>query len=192
MVEQVYEQSLDLIKTAGMLAPLFFIALHVMRPILFLPVVLLCITGGVLFGPLMGTIYSLIGITLSSLVFYTFNKWLPGPFAKITALKEKFLGEDKVLTIPQIALLRLVPFMHFYLLSLCLYEISAGFKDYAKISLFTNVPLALIYTVFGGWMTKLPPVIAVGFVVLLIPAMYILRQKQAAIRWQDFFQPGTS
>jgi len=191
-MEQIYTQCLDWIRVAGIWAPLLFITLHLMRPLLFLPVVLLCITGGLLFGSFMGTIYSLIGITLSSLLFYQMRHWLPGPFQKVSALKMKLLGKHKELSVQQIALLRLIPFMHFFLLSLCIYEISPDFKQYARTSLLTNMPLALLYTLFGKGLSQLPPIVLIACLFLLIPALYLLRKKQASIRWSEFFQPGTS
>lgn len=188
-MEQLYESSMHLIETAGIWAPVCFIILHVIRPILFVPVILICLTGGLLFGSIWGTAYSLVGITLSSLVFYKLRTLLPKPFQKIEKLKVKLLGSDKNPTAMQIAVLRLLPFMHFYLLSLCLYDITTDFKDYAKQSFYTNIPLAFIYTAFGGWITKLPPVVTfiiiIGFAALL---MKMKRKEPTVIGWEEFAQ----
>src|SRR5690625_7084587 len=69
-MELVSHYLLSFVHTAGWLSPLLFISFHLVRPLLFLPVICLCISGGILFGAIAGTVYAIIGITLSSIVFY--------------------------------------------------------------------------------------------------------------------------
>jgi len=186
-MESFYEKMMYLIEIAGVWGPFCFILLHLLRPIFFLPVVFLCMTGGLLFGSFWGAVYSLIGVTLSSLLFYKLRTWMPKPFRKINVLKNKVFGKNHELTVPQIALLRLLPFMHFYLLSLCLYDLATDFKDYARSSVYTNIPLAILYTVSGEWITRLSPSVIALIFLLVIPFLYMLRKKQATIQWQEFF-----
>lgn len=175
------------IETGGLLAPVMFIIFHLLRPLFFLPVVFICISGGILFGPFAGTVYSIIGITLSSIVFYSLAGKMPKSLNRLIHVKQKLLGKHSVMTTAQITLLRLVPFIHFHLLSLCLIEISSGFKEYTKSSLLSNIPLALIYTSIGGWLSKLTPYHIFLFLICLLPLLYILRRKEISIKWQDFF-----
>src|SRR5699024_11265573 len=84
------------IETGGLLAPILFISFHLLRPLFFLPVVFICVSGGVLFGTVAGTLYSVIGITLSSLIFYAIIRWLPNTFAKLVNLKQKRSEERRV------------------------------------------------------------------------------------------------
>ncbi|WP_077327376.1 TVP38/TMEM64 family protein [Virgibacillus siamensis] len=182
---------LALIETGGFFAPLLFISCHLLRPLFFLPVVLICISGGVLFGTVAGTVYSVIGITLSSLLFYGVIRWMPGTLNRLLCLKQKIIGSHSELTTPQIALLRLIPFIHFHLLSLCLFEISVGFKDYMKSSLLSNIPLALVYTSIGKWISGLSPLYILVSLAILLPLIYLLRRKEIIIKWNDFFQVST-
>src|SRR6476620_11095210 len=71
----------SIIQSGTIFAPVIFILFHVARQVLFIPVAVVCMTGGLLFGPLSGTIYSIIGLTLSSLVFYGVSRKVP----KLTA-----------------------------------------------------------------------------------------------------------
>lgn len=175
------------IEMGGYLAPLLFISIHLLRPLFFLPVVFICISGGILFGAVAGTVYSVIGITLSSIVFYGLISRTPKSFKKLVHVKQKIIGKDSEFTTSQIALLRLVPFIHFHLLSICLIEISASFKEYTKSSLFSNVPLAFVYTTIGGWISNLTPFHIFVFLIVLLPFIYLLRRKEISIKWQDFF-----
>ncbi|SEQ12349.1 Uncharacterized membrane protein YdjX, TVP38/TMEM64 family, SNARE-associated domain [Virgibacillus subterraneus] len=182
---------LAFIETGGLFAPFLFISCHLLRPLFFLPVVFICISGGILFGAVAGTLYSVIGITLSSIIFYGVIRWMPKTFNKLVNLKRKIIGSNSKFTTSQIAILRLVPFIHFHLLSLCLIEISANFKDYTKSSLLSNIPLAFVYTSVGKWISNLSPMYILVFLVTLLPLLYTLRRKEIIIKWNDFFQVST-
>ncbi|WP_430784880.1 TVP38/TMEM64 family protein [Virgibacillus flavescens] len=175
------------IETGGIFAPLLFISFHLLRPLFFLPVVFICISGGILFGAVAGTVYSIIGITLSSIGFYGVIRWMPKTFERLVRLKGKLIGYQSELTTPQIALLRLIPFIHFHLLSLCLIEVTHGFKDYTKSSLLTNIPLAFVYTALGRWISNLSPLHIAVSLLAILPLIYILRRKEVIIKWNEFF-----
>ncbi|OZU89763.1 alkaline phosphatase [Virgibacillus indicus] len=190
-MDQLGTYIMAFIETGGLFAPILFISFHLLRPLFFLPVVFICISGGILFGPVAGTLYSLIGITLSSVIFYFIIKWMPGTFEKLVRVKQKMIGKHSELTTPQITLLRLIPFIHFHLLSLCLIEISTNFRDYTKSSLLSNIPLAFVYTSIGGWISNLTPLYIFAFLITLLPLIYVLRRKEIIIKWRDFFQVST-
>src|SRR5690625_734097 len=104
------------------------------RPILFIPVILYCILGGLFFGIVAGSIYSIIGLTLSSIIVYFFLHRTPKTFHHILSIKDKVLGRDTNFSKSQITWLRLIPFIHFNLLAICLIELSVDLKDYMKRS----------------------------------------------------------
>ena len=176
---------------AGFFAPLLFITFHLLRPLFFLPVVLICVSGGILFGPIAGTLYSLIGITLSSIVFYLLTNKIPKTTEKFFQVKQKWLGKHTELTAGQITLLRLIPFIHFHLLSFCLLELTSGFKEYVKYSLLSNIPLAIVYTTFGGWVSNLSFIHVLLILLALLPLLYVLRRKEIILPWKEFFQVST-
>lgn len=190
-MEQFGDYLLTIIKMGGLFAPVLFIFFHLLRPFFFVPVVFICISGGVLFGPVAGTAYSLIGITLSSAAFYGIIYLMPKSCNKFISMKQKIIGENTDFTMPQIAILRLIPFIHFHLLSLCLVQITAGFKDYIKASLVSNIPLAFVYTWIGQWISNLSPLYIYMVIIAVLPLIYLLRRKEIIIKWQDFFQPST-
>ncbi|WP_163526553.1 TVP38/TMEM64 family protein [Halobacillus ihumii] len=172
----------------GAWAPLLFIAIHLLRPLLFLPVMLVCITGGMLFGPVAGTAYSVIGTLLSSVLFYRMIRLVPFGLKKMQAMYQKWNKRKAHLTVRQVAILRLIPFIHFHLLSYCLIEMSKDFKDYTKSSLLANFPLAVVYTSVGQWITLLSIPMLFLFSGFLALACYLLRKKYEVLIWQDFFQ----
>lgn len=178
---------LTYVEIGGLFAPLLFICFHLLRPLFFIPVVFICISGGVIFGPVAGSLYSLVGITLSSILFYGMYTKMPKAMQRILRLKQRIIGENKAFTRSQIILLRLVPFIHFHLLSLCLIEISSSFRDYTKASVLSNIPLAFVYTSIGGTISNLSPYMITALLALLLLFLYLLRRKEIIIKWQDFF-----
>jgi uncharacterized membrane protein YdjX (TVP38/TMEM64 family) len=187
-MEYLSTYMMAIVEMGGLFAPILFIGMHLLRPLFFLPVVFICISGGVIFGAVAGTLYSVIGITLSSLVFYRMTKWMPKTTEKLVKMKHKLLGKHSNVTTSQVALLRLVPFIHFHLLSLCLLEISADFKGYMRSSLFANIPLAVVYTNVGKWISNFSPALVVGLLMALLPIIYLLRRKEISMKWDEFFQ----
>ncbi|WP_017378603.1 TVP38/TMEM64 family protein [Paenisporosarcina sp. TG-14] len=151
-----FDQSLEtLIEGAGWLAPLLFVLLHLFRPFFFLPVIVVCIAGGVLFGFIKGTLLSFIGLSLMSLVSYLLVIKFPKFRNKITRLKEKMFP-GQTISVSQVMILRIMPFVHFHLLSLYLIDMAKSFKEYMYYSLLGLIMPAILYTAFGNVITELP------------------------------------
>ncbi|CAG9619581.1 TVP38/TMEM64 family protein [Sutcliffiella rhizosphaerae] len=176
------------IESHWLLASLGFLLFHIVRQILFIPVVIICIAGGALFGGLIGSIYSIVGLTLSSLFFYFLYQQFPRIFAKILNMKERLFGSKANFSVGQITVMRLIPFIHFHLLSLCLIETTKNFHKYARASLITNIPLAIIYTIFGQFITEFSPTAMLVVLVLLLLLMLVMRQRVVVMKWEQFFQ----
>lgn len=189
-MQQLGAMIVTILETSGFFAPLLFIGFHLLRPLFFLPVAFICVSGGILFGAITGSVYSIIGVTLSSLIFYKMSQWMPKTLKKLVRVKQKLFGKHSGFSTGQIALLRLIPFIHFHLMSLIIIEMSANFKDYMKTSFYSNIPLAVVYTSVGQWIASLSPIIMTSFLLLLLPLLYIMRRKEIVIKWNDFFQPG--
>lgn len=179
---------LVIIETGGIFAPLAFILLHFLRQFLFLPVAIICVAGGVLFGTVAGTFYSIIGLFLSSFLFYVLINRMPKTHQKLSMIKKKWFGEYRNLTTGQVAILRLIPFIHYHLLSFCLLERYKSLKDYMKASFFTNIPLALFYTVFGEFISRFTPTMILIILFSLSILVYVLREKITVIKWREFFK----
>lgn len=175
------------IEQSGWLAPLLFIMLHIFRQLFFIPVLLVCLLGGYLFGIVYGTIYSIFGLTAISFVFYFLAGFFPGLLSKLTRLKEKWFKNYHKLSFMQILVLRLVPFVHFHLVSLYLMEMSSNFKEYAKYSFYASIPPAFIFTAFGHLIHELPLISSVVLIILLLILFHFIGRKETTIKWQEFF-----
>jgi uncharacterized membrane protein YdjX (TVP38/TMEM64 family) len=175
-------------EAGGILAPLAFIIFHLVRSFLFIPVSVVVIAGGILFGTLWGTVLTIIGLMGVSIFFYVFIDKMPKTHEKLVKVKKRWFGEYRNLTTGQIALLRLIPFVHYHLLNFCLMQRKPEFREYLKASFVTNVPIALVYTIFGEYISRFTPSIILIFLLTLTVLVYLLREKQNVIKWRVFFR----
>ncbi|MEG9297088.1 VTT domain-containing protein [Mangrovibacillus sp. Mu-81] len=176
-----------IMEASGYIAPVLFILFHVLRQFLFIPVALVCMAGGILFGSLLGTVYSLIGLTLLSIIFYFAIKSFTSFYERLLRLKEKWFGKSADLTTGQIAVLRMIPFIHYQLLNLCLMQKNPQFKPYVRATIISNIPLAFFYTVFGQYIKQFSPPILIMILLALVVLFYLLREKVRVIGWNEFF-----
>ncbi|WP_185970842.1 TVP38/TMEM64 family protein [Alkalicoccobacillus porphyridii] len=143
------ESFIQFIENSGWLGPLFYILLHVIRPLLFIPVLLICLASGVLFGGFFGSIYTFFGLMSTSICFYFLMKYIPWLHRRLSKLKEKVLKKDPDLNVWQLTAFRLVPFVHYHVLSFYLMERSENFRDYVKQTMITIIPMSVVYTTIG-------------------------------------------
>ncbi|MBI4487580.1 MAG: TVP38/TMEM64 family protein [Deltaproteobacteria bacterium] len=66
----------------GPWAPLVYIIVYMIRPLVFFPASILSIAGGLVFGPLFGTIYTVIGASLGALLSFGIARFLGRDFVK--------------------------------------------------------------------------------------------------------------
>ncbi|WP_181832961.1 TVP38/TMEM64 family protein [Bacillus taeanensis] len=187
-MDNTFMLSLEVIKQTGMFAPFCFILFHVLRQFFFVPVGVLCMMGGVMFGPFLGIFYSVIGITIACMLFYLIIKRLPTLLKRMENMKKKWFGKRRPLSYAQIMILRLIPFVHFHLLSFYLIDLTSSFKEYTKISFLSILPLVVIYTAFGNWARNLSIEFIVLLFLFLAGLFYVMRRREWVIKWTEFFQ----
>ncbi|MBM6617515.1 TVP38/TMEM64 family protein [Bacillus suaedaesalsae] len=175
------------LESSGFWAPFVFLLFHSIRQFLFIPVAVLCVIGGILFGTILGTIYSLTGLTISCILFYFLYQSMPKLFNKIHRMKDKWIGNRLSFTPGQIALLRCIPFMQYNLLSLILLERKKNLFSYTKQSFLTNIPVAVLYTLFGQSISRLSPTLIIIILCSMTIMFYMLREKQIYMKWKEFF-----
>ncbi len=170
----------------GMCAPLVFIVICALRPVLFfLPSMGLTILAGTLFGALWGTIYVAIGGALSTVVGYHFARWFGRDWIedllrssqrlrKMDAWSQRH-GKHAVL------FLRMCN-MPWDMVSYWAGLTNIAFRDFYVASLITLLPISFLYTYFGtqvltpgsaGFLISLAVIIIMGS----LPYVINLRTK---------------
>ncbi len=161
-------------KENSVVAPLLFIAICTVRPVLFfLPSMGLTIVAGILFGAVLGTAYVAIGGAISALVGFYFARWLGRDTVKKLLEKNKFFRDIEKRTSAHggntVLYMRLFNFpwdMVSYWAGLS----GVNFKKFYIASLIPLVPISFLYTYFGS---KIFMPTSAGFIISLL-IMFIM------------------
>jgi uncharacterized membrane protein YdjX (TVP38/TMEM64 family) len=152
----------------GVAAPLLFIGVCAVRPILFfLPSMGLTIIAGILFGAVWGTVYVALGGVISTAVGYYFARWIGrDAVRKLVAGNAALMEWEKKAhnhPVKAVLLMRLFN-LPWDLVSYWAGLQGIGFRDFYMASLILLIPVSFLYTYFGS--TVFDP-FSVGFLVSL-------------------------
>ena len=139
------------IRDMGALAPLAYMALYVVATVLFLPGSILSLAAGVLFGPVWGAAYALIGATLGATLAFLIARYVASDWVAAKAggrLKQLIAGVEAE-GWRFVAFVRLVPLFPFNLLNYALGLTRIRLRDYVLASLICMAPGAVAYTYLG-------------------------------------------
>ena len=139
------------VRDAGPVAPLLFILVYAVAAVLFLPGAVITLAGGALFGPVLGTVYNLIGATLGATLAFLIARYLASDW-----VAEKTGGRVKQLINGVegegwrfVAFVRLVPLFPFNLLNYALGLTRLRLLHYIIATYLFMLPGAIAYTYLG-------------------------------------------
>jgi uncharacterized membrane protein YdjX (TVP38/TMEM64 family)/rhodanese-related sulfurtransferase len=139
------------VNSAGIAAPLLFMAIYAFGAVLFLPGSVLTLAGGALFGPVLGTLYNLTGATIGATLAFLVARYLASDW-----VAEKTGGRLKQLINGVesegwrfVAFVRLVPLFPFNLLNYALGLTRIKLSHYVIASYLCMLPGAIAYTYLG-------------------------------------------
>lgn len=146
-----FQQLRAVIDGFGGLASIVFILMCTVRGVVFIPCGLLSALGGLIFGPVLGTCFTLIGLTAGSVVTFYMARVLGKDWAqRVLGHKydryEGYISKDSFYSI---FLMRVIPVLPFDVVS-CIAGISrSGISRYILATLAGSLPGVLIYVYFG-------------------------------------------
>jgi len=136
---------------AGIMAPLLFIGIYAISTVLFLPGSVLTIAGGVLFGPVWGTFYSLTGATIGATIAFLTARYLASDLIlrKTGGRLRQLIDGVETEGWRFVAFVRLVPLFPFNLLNYALGLTRIRLFHYVVTSYICMLPGAIAYTYLG-------------------------------------------
>jgi uncharacterized membrane protein YdjX (TVP38/TMEM64 family) len=143
----------DVLQSVGALAPVVYIFMMVLAVIISpVPSLPLDVAAGAFFGPLLGTVYSVIGALSGAVISFMIARYLGREFI------EKFLGghinfctecSDRLLT-RIVFLSRLLPIVSFDVISYGAGLTKMSVRKFTFATFFGMIPLTFIYNYFGS------------------------------------------
>ena len=139
------------IKNLGILAPLVFILIYTIGPVFFMPITPLSITGGVLFGPVWGTVYTVIGATFGACASFLVSRYLVKDWVDN-------ISSDKVALIQRrvqeegwkfIAISRITPVFPFNAQNYVFGLTNISLKTFFITTIFSMIPGSFTYVYIG-------------------------------------------
>ena len=135
----------------GPWAPIVFICAYILATVLFLPGLLFTLAGGALFGPYLGTLYTLVGATVGATICfliarYVLAEWIAGRTpARVQRVIEGVEAEGWRF----VAMTRLIPFIPFNALNYALGLTRIRLVAYVAASVVFMAPGAAAYAYLG-------------------------------------------
>ena len=143
-----------LIRQSGLFGYSLYILLFIIATLLLLPGSILVIAGGIVFGPLLGTLLSLIAATLASSCSFLLARWLGRDLLlKYVGHSHTFQAIEKGIArngIDFLILTRLIPLFPYNIQNYAYGLTTITFWPYTLISALTTLPGIVIYTVMAS------------------------------------------
>jgi uncharacterized membrane protein YdjX (TVP38/TMEM64 family) len=174
----------DWVLSFGILAPFLYILLNLVRPLTLFPISVLSLAGGLAFGALLGTVYTVLSATAGAVISYFFAKHFRGhrlkkkrrTSARIELWQEKLRANGFY----YILVLRIIPIINFDLVSYLAGASSLRLRSYISATLLGVLPGTLAYNLLGNSFVKgdgTMNAIAASGVLLLICLPLLLKNK---------------
>lgn len=180
------EEQRNWILSFGWFAPFFFIIVYALRPMILFPASILSLAGGLAFGALYGTIFTIIGATAGAGLSFLIARKLGKNLAK-QEWKGKFTLVQKQLEEKgffYVVLLRFIPLLNFDMISYLAGISKVKFQAFFFGTLFGIIPGTFAYNFLGAsvvdaeWLT-ITFAMAIFLIVMFIPIILSKRLKFA-------------
>ncbi|MDF5708949.1 MAG: TVP38/TMEM64 family protein [Nostoc sp. S4] len=175
------------LKSAGIWAPIIYIFLYVVATVLILPSTALNLTGGAIFGPVLGTIWTSLAAIIAAIVSFTFTRTI-GREAVAKRLAGKWQAMDAEVRragLFYMFAIRLVAVMPYGLVNFTAGLTSVSFKDYLLGTSLGTVPGVLPFVLVGSYGLKafstgdfLPMIGALSLTGILVAAATWYRRRR--------------
>ncbi|WP_408011358.1 TVP38/TMEM64 family protein [Pseudalkalibacillus sp. A8] len=165
----------DWIIEFGIFAPIIYMLLYTVRSLIFFPASVLSITGGLAFGPLFGTIFTVLGATAGALLSFIVARKIGKNIAK-----KEWKGKGKTIQLQleksgffYVLLFRFIPLFNFDLISYTAGVSKVRFRDFFLGTLIGIIPGTFAYNFLGSSLVKGDPKIIL-FAVIVFTALTVV------------------
>jgi uncharacterized membrane protein YdjX (TVP38/TMEM64 family) len=146
------EQLQALIRQTGVWGPLCYVGLYAIATLMLLPSTPLNISGGVLFGPWLGTVWTSVGAIVAAAIAFLFSRTWGRPVMekKLAGRWEKMDAEIRRGGLFYMFAIRLVPVMPYGIVNFAAGLTAIRFRDYLLGTTVGTVPSVLPFVLIGS------------------------------------------
>jgi uncharacterized membrane protein YdjX (TVP38/TMEM64 family) len=167
----------------GILGPLIYVGIFIVRPLFLIPSIALFIGGGLAFGPVLGPAYASFGAALGGAVGFWFSRKMGRDYV----MKKLKLGSDVIdstrFSFSVVFLLSLLPIMPVTVINYGAGLSTMRFKNYIVAHILGITPRAFAYGFFGSTLleigsAKFRAALLVLIIMGIVTAYFRLRSKR--------------
>ena len=167
----------------GILGPIIYVGIFVIRPLFLIPSIALFIGGGLAFGPVLGPAYASLGAALGGAVGFWFSRKMGHDYV----IKKLKLGAEMIdntkFSFSVVFLLSLLPIMPVTVINYGAGLSTMKFKNYIAAHILGITPRAFAYGFFGSTLleigsAKFRVALLVLIILGIVTAYFRLRSKQ--------------
>lgn len=161
----------DWILSFGLWAPLLYIVLYTVRPLIFFPASVLSIAGGLAFGAWLGTLYTIIGATFGAMLSFYVAKKLGKSLVrkKWSGNAAKIQGQMEQNGFFYVFLFRLIPVINFDLISYLAAFAKVRFSSFTLATFVGIIPGTFAYNFLGSsFVSGNPTIIGAAVIVFIV------------------------
>jgi uncharacterized membrane protein YdjX (TVP38/TMEM64 family) len=146
------EQLQTLIRQTGVWGPLCYVGLYAIATLILLPSTPLNISGGVLFGPWFGIVWTSVGAIVAAAIAFLFSRTLGRPVMekKLAGRWEKMDAEIRRGGLFYMFAIRLIPIMPYGIVNFAAGLTAIRFRDYLVGTTVGTVPSVLPFVLIGS------------------------------------------
>lgn len=138
----------------GAFAPLVYMSMYVLACMVFFPGTPLTLIGGVLFGPILGTLYAVMGATIGATCAFYFSRFFGGGIMsnKAGGINKKLIVYNQSIErngLATVLFLRFVPLFPFNALNFALGFTNIKSRDYILGTFLGIIPGTMVFVFFG-------------------------------------------
>ncbi|MEW6388031.1 MAG: TVP38/TMEM64 family protein [Thermodesulfobacteriota bacterium] len=179
------ERLRQFIAAFGLWGPIIYLAIWSVAPILFLPGLPITIAGGVLFGPIWGLVYTVLGATVGAVTSFLVARYLARDWVESKLAGTKLLNLDYKVSQEGwkiVFLTRLIPFPFFVVnYSFGLTRVSC--LSYTLATFFGIIPLTAVFIYFSANLLdllqgKISKELVIGALLVVLISLITLAYKK--------------
>lgn len=185
----------DFLEKQGILAPLLFLVLCSLRPVVLFPLSIFFLVSGLLFGPLYGWLYNFIGACTSATLAFYLARGLGRDFA-VKILGEKTRKIESSIEKEGFIIIFYTRFLiPFDILSYAAGLSNVDFKIFAGATLLSILPSSFVYSLIGNAVSNiktasdfftpqfmLPVLLLISFMILPLMVRRTINKKKKIIQ----------
>ncbi|PSO84662.1 MAG: TVP38/TMEM64 family protein [Cyanobacteria bacterium QH_9_48_43] len=176
------EQLQARLEQAGVWAPVIYIAFYVVATVLVLPSTALNLTGGAIFGPWIGTLWTSIGAIIAAILAFAFTRTVGREMIakRLAGHWQVMDAEIRLAGLFYMFAIRLLPIIPYGLVNFAAGLTSISFRDYILGTTLGTVPGVLPFVLLGSSSLKM---LQTGDVLPLVGALGLIGTLVAGATW---------